>query len=62
MNKKALNHTIAKAVRVEYEPRTDTVYLVFEIVDEGFKQKVKQDWTQDLELEVIGRRLVESEE
>lgn len=61
MDKKALNQTIAKAVRVEYEPTTDTVYLVFEIVDEGFKQKVKQDWTQDLELKVIGRNLVEDE-
>lgn len=59
MNSKALNHTVAKAVRVEHDPNTDKIYLVFEIVDEGFKQRVKKDWMQDIDVKLVGRNLVE---
>lgn len=59
MNHKALNHTVAKAVRIEHDPETDNIYLVFKIVDEGFKQRVKQDWMQDIDVKLIGRDLVE---
>lgn len=52
-------HTIAKAVRVEHETQTDSIFLVFEVVDERFKQKVKQDWMQDIEVKLIGRDLIE---
>ena len=59
MNHKALNHTIAKAVRVEHDPNNDKIYLVFEIVDEGFRQRVKRDWMQDIDVKLVGRNLVE---
>lgn len=62
MNRKALNHTVAKAVRVEYNPDLDRLYLVFEITDEKFKQEIRKDWLADIELEVIGRDLIQEEE
>lgn len=53
------NHTIAKVIRVEHDPDTDKIYLVFEVVDEGFRQKVKKDWMQDIDVKLAGRNLVE---
>lgn len=49
--------TVAQAIRIEYNDSTDTMYIVFEIVDEHFKSKIRQDWTQDIELKLIGRSL-----
>lgn len=59
MNSKALNHTVATAVRVEHNLFTDKIYLVFEIVDEGFRQRIKKDWMQDIDVRLVGRDLVE---
>jgi hypothetical protein len=59
MNHKALNHTIAKVIRVERDPYTDKIYLVFEIVDESFKKRVKEDWMQDIDVKIIGKNLIE---
>lgn len=61
MNTKAQNQTVAVAVRIEHETETDRVFLVFEIVDEKFKQRIKQDWTQDIDLKVEGKNLKEDE-
>lgn len=59
MDPKALNQTVAVAVRIEHEAETDRVFLVFEVVDEKFKQRIKQDWTQDIDLKVVGKNLQE---
>lgn len=60
MSGKTLNQTvIAKVIRIEHNPNTDKIYLVFEIVDEHFRQRVKQDWMQDINVKLIGRDLVE---
>jgi len=58
MNKKSQNQTVAKAIRVEHNPDSDSVYLVFEITDEDFKKRIKHDWTEDIELKVVGKDLV----
>jgi len=55
-------HIVAEAVRVEYIKDTDEVYLVFEIVDEDFKKSIKKDWTKDIELKIIDRKLIISKE
>ena len=39
--------TVAEAVRVEYIKEADKVFLVFEIVDEAFKKKIKEDFEID---------------
>ncbi len=51
--------TVAKVVRIEHNQHNDNIYLVFKIVDEGFKQRVKQDWMQDIDVKLIGRDLME---
>ena len=61
MDNKINNKTVAEVVRVEHDESTDAVYLVFEITDERFKQRIKKDWTQDVELVMIGKKLVENE-
>ncbi len=46
-------HVVAEAVRLEHSPKTDTFYLVFEVTDEKFRNRIKKDWTQDIDLRVI---------
>ncbi len=50
--------TIARAVRMDIDPLTGDVYLVFKVVDEAFKQKVRENWEQDVELKILGRDLI----
>lgn len=58
MDQKALQRTIAKAVRVEHDIKTDTLYLVFEITDEQFREEIRRDWMKDVEVKIIGKTLV----
>jgi hypothetical protein len=51
--------TVANAVRIEFNPKTDELYIVFQVVDEQFKNKIKDNWMQDIELKLIGRSLAE---
>lgn len=55
-------HTVAKAVRVEHDRSDDTVFLVFKIIDEKFKSRIKNDWTQDIPMIIIDKKLVEFKE
>lgn len=52
-------NTVARAVRIEIDPNTGDMYLVFKIVDVSFKQRVRDDWSADVQLKVLGRDLVE---
>lgn len=49
---------VANAVRVEFNPKSDELFIVFQVVDEDFKSKIKENWMQDIELKIIGRSLV----
>ncbi len=51
---------IATAVRIECDSDTDDVFITFKITDEKFKQEVKKDWSQDIEVKVRGRDLVKA--
>lgn len=53
------NDTVARAVRMEIDQLTGDLYLVFKVVDESFKQRVRESWMADVELKVLGRDLVE---
>ena len=56
-------HTVAKFVRIEREVDTDEVYIVFQVVDEKFKNKIKHDWSEDIPLKLLNdNRLVTFEE
>jgi hypothetical protein len=52
---------VATAIRMEHNPETNELYLVFVIVDEDFKKRIKEDWMQDIELKLLGKNLVVKE-
>jgi hypothetical protein len=62
MNKKALYHVVAEAVRVEFDEKSGAVYLVFELTDEDFKKRIKENWTSDIELELEDKKLILNED
>lgn len=53
---------IGIATRVEVEQTTGRVFLIFEIIDEKQKQKIKTNWTDDIEFRLIDKNLVSEEE
>ena len=53
---------LAKAIRVESDPDTGELYLIFEVTDEDFKKTIKNNWLDDIELKLIGKNLVNNEE
>ena len=52
--------TVARAMRMELDPNTGDVYLVFKVIDEDFKKRVRENWQDDFELEVKGKDLIEN--
>ena len=54
-------HTVARAVRLEIDPSNDNMYLVFKVVDEAFKQKVRGDWGDDIPVKLTGIELIEED-
>jgi hypothetical protein len=51
--------TVARAMRMELDPNTGDLYLVFKVVDERFKQKIREEWSKDIELKVLGKDLIQ---
>lgn len=54
---KEMEQTVAQVVRMEHNPDNDELFLVFQVVDESFKARIKKDWMQDVELHLIGKTL-----
>jgi len=55
-------NTVAKAIRLEYVQETGEMYIVFQITDEQFKNRIKADWKSDVELRLIDKCLVLKDE
>lgn len=56
-------HTVlAEAVRAETNPDTGEMYLIFEVVDEDFKRRIKNNFIADIELKLVGTKLIKNEE
>jgi hypothetical protein len=53
------NDTVARAIRMETDPITGDLYLVFKVIDESFKQRVRENWIDDVELIVLGKDLIQ---
>jgi hypothetical protein len=53
---------IGEAVRLEYDEHNGKLFIVFEIKDEKQKQKIKTSWTDDIEMRLVGKILMESEQ
>jgi hypothetical protein len=51
--------TVARAIRMEIDPITGDLYLVFKVIDESFKQRIRENWEADVQLKVLGKELVE---
>jgi hypothetical protein len=54
---KEKEQTVAQVVRIEHNSDNDELFLVFQVVDESFKARIKKDWMQDVELHLIGKAL-----
>ena len=52
-------NTVARALRMEIDTLTGELYLVFKVIDEDFKQRVREDWEADVELKILGKDLIE---
>ena len=59
MKEKDRYNPVAVACGVEYEDSDGSVFLVFKIIDEKFKRKIKKDWTQDIDLKIVDKSLYE---
>ena len=55
---KEIDHTVATVVRMEHNENTDELFLVFQIVDEGFKKRIKKNWMEEVSVKLIGKNLV----
>lgn len=55
---KEIDYTVATVVRMEHNESTDELFLVFQIVDEGFKKRIKKNWMEDVPVKLIGKNLV----
>ncbi len=48
-----MNPVVAKAIRMEIDKDTDTIYLVFEVTDQAFKKEVRENWSKNFKLQLI---------
>ena len=58
IKKTSEKRTVAIAVRVEYDRNNDDTFIVFKIIDPTFKQKVRDDWDDGIQLRMINTSLV----
>lgn len=58
MSKDPKYHTVAKAVRLERIKETDEVFIVFQVIEENFKQRIQKNWKDDIELKLVDKSLV----
>lgn len=49
---------VAKGIRFEINPDTGTMYLIFEVTDELYKQHIFKNWSTDHNLELDGKNLL----
>jgi hypothetical protein len=46
-------NVIANAIRLEIDPLTNDFYLVFKIIDENFKKRLRENWKEDIDLKLV---------
>ena len=44
---------------MEIDPNTEDLYLVFKVIDVSFKKRIRESWSRDVELQILGKDLVE---
>ena len=58
---KNFEEVIAEACRVEKDDETNRVFIVFEVKNEKFKQRIMKEWVNDLEFKLINRKIILNE-
>lgn len=53
-----MKHIVAKGIRFEIDPATGKMYLIFEVIDNNYKEDIYKDWSKDEDLEIEGRNLI----
>lgn len=56
---KPKKNVVATAVRFELNEQSGDVHLVFKVVDEGFKKRIREEWHNHIPLKLVGKDLVE---
>lgn len=51
-------NVIASCVRIEQEAGTGNIFLVFQVTDSEFKKRVREEWSKDIELKLLGYNLI----
>ena len=54
---KNFEEAIAEAKRIEIDEKTGKLYIVFEVINEAYRQKIKNEWHKDLEFKLIDKNL-----
>lgn len=49
---------IAEAKRIEIDEHSGKLFIVFEVVSERMKQRLKTEWVNDIEFRMIGKELI----
>lgn len=52
------DEVIAEAVRVEYSEHDGELYIVFKVINEFHKQKIKREWNKDIEFVLLDKKLI----
>jgi leucyl aminopeptidase (aminopeptidase T) len=52
---------VGEAVRIEYTEQDGKLYIVFEILNEKYKQDIIRDWTKDIEFRLKDKQLIKEE-
>jgi len=50
--------TVAKAVRLEIDTDNNELYIVFKVVDSDFAKNVRDNWEDDIPVELMGKDLI----
>ena len=49
---------LGEAIRIEHNIDNGELFLVFKILDPQLKQEILRDWTQEINLKLYGRNLI----
>lgn len=55
---KNFEKVLAEAIRIEYDEKEDSLFIIFKVTDQKFKNDIKTDWTKDIEYRLVGKSLV----
>lgn len=56
-----MNHDekiVAIASRIEVDENTGKLFIVFEVIEEKYKQDIVKNWAQDIEYILVGKNLI----